>query len=90
MKTKTFKLLIMMLKQKTDITLNNLILEQRVHNMNLEKTLKKVQTVINISKLIILFLLVTILVMCIGFSIYTEVLVRLLDYTEQIRQILSN
>ena len=80
----------MMLKQKTDITLNNLILEQRVHNMNLEKTLKKVQTVINISKLIILFLLVTILVMCIGFSIYTEVLVRLLDYTEQIRQILSN
>ena len=80
----------MMLKQKIDITLNNLISEQRVHNMNLKKTLKKVQTIINISKLTILFLLVTILVMCVGFSIYTEVLVRLLDYTEQIRQILSN
>jgi len=58
--------------------------------MNLEKTLKKVQTIINVYKLIIFFLLVIILLMCAGFSIYTAVLVRLLDSTEQIRQILSS
>ncbi len=80
----------MMLKQKTNITLTNLISQQRVHNMNLEKTLKKVQTIINVYKLIIFFLLVIILLMCAGFAIYTEILVRLLDYTEQIRQILSS
>ncbi len=80
----------MMLKQKTNTTLTNLISQQRVHNMNLKKTLKKVQTIINVYKLIIFFLLVIILLMCAGFAIYTEVLVRLLDYTEQIRQILSS
>ena len=42
-----------MLEQKTNTTLINLILEQRVRNMNLEKTLKKVQTIINVYKLII-------------------------------------
>ncbi len=44
-----------MLEQKTNTTLINLILEQRVRNMNLEKTLKKVQTIINVYKLIIFF-----------------------------------
>ncbi len=80
----------MMLKQKTNTTLTNLVIKQRVRNIDLEKTLKTVQTTINVYKLIILLLLFIILLMFGGFAIYTEVLVRLLDSTEQIRQILSS
>lgn len=79
----------MPLKHKTETILNNLIVQQRENNERAESALKKNQTTVNIYKLIIVFLILTILFMCLGFSIYTEVLVRLLDYTEQIKQVLS-
>lgn len=79
----------MPLKHKTETILNNLIVQQRENNERAESALKKIKTTVNIYKLIIVFLILTILFMCLGFSIYTEVLVRLLDYTEQIKQVLS-
>jgi hypothetical protein len=79
----------MPLKHKTETILNNLIVQQRENNECAESALKKIKTTVNIYKLIIVFLILTILFMCLGFSIYTEVLVRLLDYTEQIKQVLS-
>jgi len=80
----------MTLKKNTEIILNNLIVQQRNNNECLEKALKKVKIIVNIYKWIIFFLVLTVLFMCVGFSIYTEVLVRLLDYTEQIKQALSS